>query len=803
MDKGTMISGIKRRTTAIESTYRYFQTVDLIVSHFKRAKDREKIFELAGFSSHLDEILIAAASVHLYHNYGIRFPKKVKVEHFSDKMAKDIEIKEKKILLEEIKFLLKNSFNLEIDLINKVIEIEDMFISLLIEQGESNFSEYQKNECLNQIDQKIEYELLEIIKNYPALYFYDFLGDLIGLINQTKREILEESSAFKDLSVDFEKKLDSQEKEDKFIELSSLNRLINRVHTTFEIKSYKELQIHTMPIRMIKKKILEFEFNKYPISIPGLKVFQKGNSIKRKLVNIIKEGLAKPINYETFEEEALDFLKKEILNQLKTNPNDFIYLIQNLYDFSFEEIIYQLNKHGIYEIMHLINVDNNLLTKIKKNMIKYNIRKQDFLALNDKSRNLFNLAKNVIIKLDFSFLKKILDHNETISEFDLSKILYRENLELNELWKVLEKRIGTPINELKEFVRKKLIIEKVFIQELGLNNYDQIITILNFEEIIQKIIKDIFYYIVSKILRQLSRIIESYNKISDDKGLILQALKKMEGTLEDEDWINIKLEELVIKRIMRRQEEFVITFDALNQVFIVNGFIFSRLTDKSLEEGINELRDTPSLIYAPIKSLKFQVNLISPVSYCIAYDIIKRLESFNKLHKLEVKDVIEIEKREEERKLHQIIEKQKESTLNWIERRITSSLMGITRPGINPNQFYWQEKDTKITTDNIKLHSELNDDPYAKFCEYYNFAVDKIRSFKLVLLLPSNDEIEKEVKDIIENTLFQRLNKNPLLSDIKVMLEGERYLIAKKIAIKIGKILDSALYTKFKNKRKS
>ncbi|MFW9781320.1 MAG: hypothetical protein ACFFFB_03460, partial [Candidatus Heimdallarchaeota archaeon] len=91
----------------------------------------------------------------------------------------------------------------------------------------------------------------------------------------------------------------------------------------------------------------------------------------------------------------------------------------------------------------------------------------------------------------------------------------------------------------------------------------------------------------------------------------------------------------------------------------------------------------------------------------------------------------------------------------------------------------------------------------AKFCEYYNFAVDKIRSFKLVLLLPSNDEIEKEVKDIIENTLFQRLNKNPLLSDIKVMLEGERYLIAKKIAIKIGKILDSALYTKFKNKRKS
>ena len=45
MGERKMISGVKRKTTAIEGTFRFFQTVDLIISHFKREADRSKIFE--------------------------------------------------------------------------------------------------------------------------------------------------------------------------------------------------------------------------------------------------------------------------------------------------------------------------------------------------------------------------------------------------------------------------------------------------------------------------------------------------------------------------------------------------------------------------------------------------------------------------------------------------------------------------------------------------------------------------------------------------------------------------------------
>jgi len=46
------------------------------------------------------------------------------------------------------------------------------------------------------------------------------------------------------------------------------------------------------------------------------------------------------------------------------------------------------------------------------------------------------------------------------------------------------------------------------------------------------------------------------------------------------------------------------------------------------------------------------------------------------------------------------------------------------------------------------------------------------------------------------------LNHAPSQEEINNMLEGERFQIAKQIAIKIGKILDKALYSKFKSKRR-
>ncbi len=795
-----MISGVKRKTTAVESTFRFFQTVDLIISHFKREADKSKIFELITQKANFNDLLIATATIHIYHNLGIRVQKLLDLDKFTFDSAKDLEIEEKKIIIEEVDLLLKNSLNLEVNLLNKIIDLENMFISFLIEEREEHFQEIKKKQMIKKIESQIEQELQEIIMDYPPFYFYDLIGDLIGLSNEVKKEILKETAAFKDISVELEKKLELEEKKDKFIELATLDLLINKIRSDFEFKSYKELQIEAMPVRMIKRKVLEYNLNKFPISIPGLNIFIEANNLKKDLIKKIEDGLSEKINYDQFESKILNFLKFVLVKKLKEKPNDFIYFLQSINECGFDDIIYTLQKYGVYNILHFINVDEDLSEEVKRNMVRYNIKKLDIISLNDNKQNLIYIAKKAISEIDFQILKELVNKYDTTSEYGLINLINQDIDKYPNLTRVIEEKTGTNINDLRLYIRKKQAIDKVFLDELKLKNYSHILFTLEFDEIINELAKDIFFYILSKILRQLSRIIELYLKVSNDRSLFLLALKKIDGTTYSEEWIKIKLEELIIKRLNRRQEELVIVFNANNQPLLVNGFIFARIMEISLKEAVSELKNNPSPIYEDIAPLRLKSDIISPISYCIGYDIIKRFEKFEKTRKSEVESVIESKEKEKEEKAKKLREEQQLNTLNWIERRITSSLMRINSPGINPNQLYWQEKDTKIATDNLKLHSELKGEPIELISQFFNFAIEKIKNFTPEIKLPEYDKIKDIVNNITEKVLTKRLGKIPTFDQKSNLLDGERYEIGNQIAIKIGRLLDKALYTKFKSK---
>ncbi|MFX1377799.1 MAG: hypothetical protein ACFFA4_01790 [Promethearchaeota archaeon] len=801
MGEGIMISGVKRKKDAVESTFRFFQTVDLIISHFKREADKNKIFELVSQKTSFNDLLIATASIHIYHSLGIRVQKLTDKDKFTYDSTKSLELNEKEIIIDEVNSLLKNSLSLEINLLNKINDLENRFISFLIAERKEEIQDIQKQRMLKDLEDYFERELQEIILNYPQFYFYDLIGDLIGLGNEVKREILEESAAFRDISVELEKKLELEEKEDKFIELATLQRLIDKIRTDFEFKSYKELQIEAMPVRMIKRKVIDYNFNKFPISIPGLKVFIEANNLKKDLIYKIESALEEKIDYDQFEIKILNFLKFTLIKKLKEKPNDFIYFLQCINECGFDDIIYTLKKYGVFNILHLLNVDEDLTAQVKRNLVRYNIEKLDIVSLNDADQNLIYLAKKAISERCFQDINEIINKSEEISEFDLLNILSQDPSKTQTLLRILEEKAGININNLRQYIRKKQAIDKVFLGELQLKNYSHILFILEFEEIINRIAKDIFFYILSKILRQLSRIIEVYSKVSNDRSLFLLALKKIDGTTDSEEWIKIKLEELIIKRLNKRQEELVTVFDANNQPFLVNGFILARVMESSLKEAVSELRNNVSLIYQDVAELKLKSDIISPISYCIGYDIIKRFEKFEESRKAEVERIIETKEKIKEEKAKKIREVQEISTLNWIERRITSSLMRINSPGINPNQLYWQEKDTKIATDNIKLHSELKGDPIELISEFFNFAIDKIKNFDPGIKLPDYGKIKAMVIDITEKILMKRLNIASSPGQKKELLDGERYEIGNQVAIKIGKFLDKALYTKFKSKK--
>ena len=69
------------------------------------------------------------------------------------------------------------------------------------------------------------------------------------------------------------------------------------------------------------------------------------------------------------------------------------------------------------------------------------------------------------------------------------------------------------------------------------------------------------------------------------------------------------------------------------------------------------------------------------------------------------------------------------------------------------------DKDNKIATDNIKLHSELKGEPLELFNQFFNFAVEKIKENTLEMKLPSSEKI-KEVT--IRNFKSRTVEINPV-----------------------------------------
>ena len=176
MYKRFIIIVLKRKTTDVESTYRFFQTIDLIISHLKREADKKIIFALIHTAPTLRSLLIATAAVHLYHYMGIKVQESLELNKFTFDSTKELELKEKNILIEEVDSLLKTSFELEGSIFNNIIDLENLFLTLLIEERTYNLQQTQRVKKINDIETQIERELLNIISKFPSFYFYDFIN---------------------------------------------------------------------------------------------------------------------------------------------------------------------------------------------------------------------------------------------------------------------------------------------------------------------------------------------------------------------------------------------------------------------------------------------------------------------------------------------------------------------------------------------------------------------------------------------------------------------------------------------------
>ncbi len=817
--------GIVRSEVAQETLSKRFLTRNAIVNHFRRDEDRAKIMELlAKDQKHISDLLHAASVVHAFYYLGIHTRDTTELQNIAVDDAQKVEDMEKRELLLEINLLLGNSIRSELEIFLKTYQFGLKIAEIL--QGRKK----NEDELLEQFREEVEEDLIKVLREYPNVYFYDFVGDLTGYSEKVEEEILRKASEMRPIGQDIEVELAS-EYEEKYIELSKLKNVQEKLQQQFDFSSFKELEVEAIPLKMIITAIMRRNVDYYPISERAIQAFIDANKVILDLYAFLQSTEKQLTTIEDLEAKIKARIIEEIGKACAKGPNYFVYFMQNFWGKSFTETISILNMYGITDIPAFVHTFPFSVEKIQKQMRLYSITELDLKQLSNITNNPIALAQKELEEIKQKKIKE--GHSAAaIYEVTLQGIAEPNSTIEREIGGLVFRNLKSSQEDLHKFLRKSQIIKEKFLPSSSMVNIDELILCLSKDLILENLAKDVYFSLVGDVCRQLGRVLEMYLKIKDDKSKYLLALKRIfeTETITTEDWVAVKLEEIIIERLIQRQKELQSILGAFHDPFLVNGFILARLVDKSLKNAVQVFEREDSPVYGDANGGKLPKEFLSPISYVLAYDILKRFENHERRRKLKVEEAFDRKEEKQEKLKREMREKQDVSTFDWLERKISTSLMRVSSKGINPNQLYWTDKDTRMVADAIKHHSEMKNFRVCPKCgtelsnkeqctdgtpgkianvaelytNFYLFALKKIQSLWAKMRVPEYEEVLKTI--ILEDAkdiLGARLGKNAKLEDLEAILEGDRVELSQRTAKRIGKILDNAVYKKFRENQRT
>jgi hypothetical protein len=803
------ILAVRRRKIAEEGIQRYFQSIYQILNHFKRKADRELLYKLATEENTLTNLIVASTTIHIYHFLGIRTKSDEEmVSRTSNIQA--FQNAEKKEIFSELIDLVGDSIKFELEFFKLSIDYEEQILKSMI-SGEDLDERFTYK-----LGEQIEEHIIESLNKYPISYWIDHIGELTGYSDIVKNDILIETAGLKIIGADLEKNLTEEGHKDQYLELTTFSQLIEKYKKDFEFNSIRDLKLETFPIKLMINRIIKYVLNIYPISTRAMKQYLKATDLKKKIYNELLAANKKSTNYVNMEERILKEISNDLKREAMSDPNDFVYFIQNLLELNFEETYTILSRLGISNVPLFCHLQKFDLEAFFEDIKLNQLSKMAFMKVGKKENDLQKVEDK---------LNELKNQGKYKSGLSGQEIVLNPTPEGEKIIELACQMANVDFENYKQLCIKKQIITNIIQKKYPLKGpYSCYSMVYEIPEIYQNLSRQIYYKYIEKVCRHIARVLETYIKIKEDKGLYLLGLRRIFNSTEEEEWVVVNIEELIIQRIMARQQELSIIFNAETDAYLVNSFILARLLDIDLMSSMEMLKNEPSSVYKSAIELTLPKELISPRSYIIAYDILTRFKEHQELLLVKKEQIFETKK---EKKLQYEKDVQKArtlTTLNWIDKKITSGLISISATTTNPTKLYWNEKDQRITSENIKLHSELKNNkiclvcgkdltnssctehpgnekeanPIDLFASFYSFALSRIKLHWVKAKIPPYETIYDEVLNWAVKISEKRLGEKILPEKSTNLLEGERLEISNNISSSIGTYLDKALYKKFK-----
>lgn len=804
------IKAVKKSSLAEESTQKYFQTINLILTRFKRLGNRQEIFKLTGNKNNLSNLLVGACTIQCFHYLGVRTEtQEVMISRETNQNIQ--ENQEKEELYQEILVLFKDSLEKELDLLLGFLKHEMKIIESLYSQV--GVQEYFLDP---ELTKELEDFIYESYQLYPDVFWLDYIGEWLGYKTIAKSTILKSSAGIKSTSIDLERELVNESVNDKYIELSTIKLIFNKVLNDYNLKSLRNFHFDKKPIENITQNIHNYQLSRLPKAKEALKQHLAANNFKIAFFEKLQKANKEDINFIDFQNTLKEWIIQQIREKAVSNITHFNIFLQNILDLSKSELLGVMSDLGIdnvnqYGAIQSVNT-NQFLNDAALNQLT-NI---DFLKFEENTKNLEKVQ---------NFVNQIYTSNNLKDTKPISKILkIGDETELEILHQACD-LAKLDINIIKQIYMKNLIISSIIQPKYPIGgNLSNYALLFNIDKINDTLANQIFFNLFAKVCVQIARIYENFVKIKQDKGIILLGLKRIFDSKQEEDWIRVKIEELIIQRLMARQKEVSFIFDVLNDSFFVNSFIYARLFDTTLSKAQKIFENEPAYFYKEVADIPLKKENLSPVSYIFAYEILERFKQFRiTIRNQREEKKVERDKREQDKK-NKISQEQQLNTLNWIEKRITGALISISAISVNPTSVYWSEKDSKMAVESLITHTNLGSRKICVECgtdattnpclthptasidatpldlatQFYHFALTRIQEQWKKLTIPSFQDLFLEIRDLMTSETQNRLNAPMTRERSHEILDGEMREVASQVVERIGKQLDKVIYKKFK-----
>nr|MDO8111204.1 hypothetical protein [Candidatus Sigynarchaeota archaeon] len=564
---------------------------EALVNVFRDAKQKEAVISITGSDDKtLDNLIKAAAAYLIIHQFKLEYPG-------------DNELAKSQNLYRELKSLFGDTIGDSIKIQEKAMAFYTAMFDMLLKTPAIKVPEKRRG-----LIDGLEGDLIEILRTFPEYYFFDFLESVIEFTSITK-------------------KLGKQVKKvagEGVKEAFSFSLYRKAIIEFLRIHKLKDLELLYQPIKKLGKAAYDQNIENMPLSRRGMDAFFAANQFRNEIIKIFQEANSAGESLEAIAKKIHEKIIDRLRATAELSSNDVLYYLQYLLGMKFTRLVELLKSYGIQDLTLVGTALTTDYTKLEYRFSEKGIEKADIEKLLKFEGNMTAIVQ---VSLD-DFKRDQKSRGFSKERYEKTTIQSMIQDHLSDVDNPALAFIANDMRLSKQELVDLLLLEvnvKEIIKDAGIKSMNTLLVILKLQRFIDSITEEIFISMLSKLTRQVARIMEFFLLLGKAKKDMLENIAEVRRSSRVKPRDLLRFQDGFTGLIMDLQDNVAYILNK-EDPYDVNAFIHGKLCELTYEAALKEIKEGNSPVYFGVVSHPIVLDDLEVVSNISALDLFFRCQ---------------------------------------------------------------------------------------------------------------------------------------------------------------------------------